>query len=293
MNRTITGFKSKILNFIIILYTCFLCVFIQYVLFFLNKSVYLGCFLMILVAVFFIFMDFLEKEILILNGLFFLICPLFLLLGKFDFSNYIALNIVSLSLLSAAVYLFREKLISIHGGSKKSLKIIKYLLISIGIIFIITTVFVNKKETSEVFLRISNPEEYYKEIDKIELSRCEYINEIRVNIENPKDGAEVSGFFAVEGWTADLSDIEDANIDEIDIFLNGEPWDGGIFLTRVDTKIRREDIAEKYGEKYKDAGYYIEINSKRLENGFHDIYVYVHSNYFGWKYDVTEVFVNN
>lgn len=249
---------------------------------------------MLLVAAFFILIDFLEKELLILNGLFFLICPLFLLFGKFDFSNYIALNIVSLSLLYAAIYLFREKLISIHGGFKNNLKrLLKYILIFLSIIFIIITVFVNKKETSEVFLRILNPAEYYKEIDEIELGGREYINEIRVNIENPKDGAEVSGFFAVEGWAADLSGIEDVNIDEIDVFLNGEPWDGGIFLTRVDAKIRREDIAEKYGEKYKDAGYYTEINSKRLKNGLHDIYVYVHSNHFGWKCNVVEILVNN
>jgi len=116
---------------------------------------------------------------------------------------------------------------------------------------------------------------------------------MKVVVDTPKNGEKVSGLFALEGWAADLSDIEDASIDKIYVFLNNRPQDGGIFLERVDTKIRREDIAQDYGEKYKDAGYYMVINSHKLENGLNKIYVYAHSNYFGWHYSEVEINVDN
>src|SRR4030042_5820451 len=285
MNRIITNSKSKILNFLVIISTSLFCVFIQSILFFLDKSIYLGSFLMLLATVFFIFIDFLDKEILILDGLFFIICPILLILGEFDFSNYIALNIVSLSFLFVIAYLFREKLISSYNRLRNGnlRKIFKCILISLSIIFIILSIFTNQEKTKQVFLKIFNPEEYFKEIDKIEINGFEYTNKMNVTIDSPKNDAEISGLFALEGWAAELTDIEDASIDKIYIYLNNKPEDGGIFLGRVDTKIRREDVADRYGQKYKDAGYYIEINSRKFKNGLNKIYIYAHSNYFNWK----------
>src|SRR4030065_1326538 len=148
MNRIITNSKSKILNFLVIISTSLFCVFIQSILFFLDKSIYLGCFLMLLATVFFIFIGFLDKEILILDGLFFIICPILLIIGKFDFSNYVALNIISLSFLFVIVYLFREKLILSYDRFRNSniRKVLKYILISLSIIFIVLSIFTNQEK---------------------------------------------------------------------------------------------------------------------------------------------------
>jgi len=295
VNKIKTNSKDRIFNLLIIIVTCIFCVFMQYILFFFDKSVYLGSFLMIIVCVFFVYMGFLDKEILILNGLFLIICPILLMFGKFDFSNYIALNLISLSFLTVAVYMFKEKLILICCKFRNSSlrRIFKYIVFSLCGIFIVLCIFINKEETEQVLLRFFHPEEYFKEMDKIELNGVEYENKVKISIDNPKNGEEISGLFVVEGWAADLSDLEDVNIDKIYVILNNKPQDGGVFLGRIDTKIRREDIADKYGEKYKDAGFYIEINSRKFKNGLNKIYVYVHSNYFGWKYEEVEIYVNN
>ncbi len=291
MNRM----KNKILNLIVIISTLILCIFIQYVLYFLDKSIYLGSFLMLIVSVFFVYIGFFDKELLILDGLFIIVCPLLFIFSKFDFSNYIALNLITLSFLAVAIYLLKEKLISgYHRSGKINFKKkIGYTLACLGILFIVLSVFNNREETANALLKFFQPEKYYKEIDKVELNGVEYTNEIKVVINKPESGDSVSGLFELKGWAADLSDIEDASIDKIYVFLNSKPQDGGIFLERVDTKIRREDIAEEYGEKYKDAGYYMVINSRRLKDGLNKIYVYVHSNYSGWGYAKVEVYVNN
>ena len=295
MDKVINGLKSKILNLLVVICACIFCVFIQNILFILNKSIYFGSFLMLIVTVFFIYIGFTDKEILILNGLFLIICPILLILGKFDFSNYIALNIISLSFLFGIVYLFRKNLISICDRLKNDnlKKVFKYILIFLSIIFIILSIFADQEKTNQVILRYFHPEEYFKEIDKVELNGTEYKNKVKVVINNPENGDSVSGLFVLEGWASDLSEIDDAAIDKIYVILNSKPQDGGIFLGRVDTKIRREDVADVYGEKHKDAGYYIEINSRKFKKGLNEIYVYAHSNYFGWKYTKIELHVSN
>jgi len=287
--------KSKILKSILIISTLIACVLIQYVLYSLDKSIYLGSLLMLAVSVFFVFLGFNDKELLILDGLFLVICPLLFLFSKFDFSNYIALNIITLSFLAVAVYLLKDKLTTFYTKSGKisSKKKTGYVLAFLGILFIILSVFNNREGTESVLLRFFQPEEYYMEIDRLELDGVEYTNEMKVVINEPQNGDRMSGLFELKGWAADLSDIEDVSIDKICVFLNNRPQDGGVFLERIDTKIRREDIAQEYGEKYKDAGYSIIINSRRFENGLKSIFVYAHSNYFGWDYAEVEIYVDN
>jgi len=286
--------KSKISRFIVIISTLFLCIFIQYILFLLAKSIYLGIFLMLIVSTFFVFIGFSDKELLILNGLFIIVCPLLFIFSKFDFSNYISLNIITLSFMAVTVYLLKDKLISGYYKSKKISfkKNAGYVLAFLGVIFIILSVFNNKEETENVIERVFRPEKYYREIDKVKLGGVEYLNEMKVIVDRPESGDNVSGLFELEGWAADLSGIEDACIDKIYLFLNNKPQDRGIYLERVD-RIRREDVAEKYGEKYKDSGYYIVINSRKFEDGLHKIYVYAHSNYFGWAYAEVEIYADN
>jgi len=232
---------------------------------------------------------------LILDGLFIIACPLLFLFSKFDFSNYIALNIVTLSFLAVAVYLLRNKLArSFRNSGKISFKKkIGYTLAFLGILFIVLSIFNNQRGTENALLRFFHPEKYYIEIEKLEINGVEYANEMKVVINEPQDGDRVSGLFELKGWAADLSDIEDVSIDKIYVFLNNKPQDGGVFIERVDTKVRREDIAGEYGEKYKDAGYSIIINSRRFENGLNRIYVYANSNYFGWDYTEVEIYVDN
>src|SRR4030042_790419 len=130
MNRIITNSKSKILNFLVIISTSLLCVFIH----------------------FFLFVIF---------------------------------------------YLFREKLISSYNRLRNGnlRKIFKCILISLSIIFIILSIFTNPEKTKQVVLKIFNPEEYFKEIDKIEINGFEYTNKMNVTIDSPKNDAEISGLF--------------------------------------------------------------------------------------------------
>ncbi|MEA2015579.1 MAG: hypothetical protein U9O59_02530 [Actinomycetota bacterium] len=287
--------KRKILKSIVIISTLIVCIVIQYALYFLEKSIYLGSLLMLIVSAFFVFLGFSDKELLILDGLFIIACPILFIFSKFDFSNYIALNIIVLSFLAAAVYLLKDKLASFYRKSGKInfKKKIGYILVFLIILFIILSVASKREETENALLEFFQPEKYYKEIDKIELDGAEYENEVKVVINKPQDGDRISGLFELKGWAADLSDIEDASIDKIYVFLNNKPQDGGLFLERVDTKIRREDIAQEFGDRYKDAGYYMVINSRRFEDGLNKIYVYAHSNYFGWDYAGVEIYVEN
>jgi len=292
MKENTVGIKDRITKLLVVIAVCLICVLIQGVLFYLDKTIYLGCFLMLTAVTFLIHIGLSDREILILDGLFFIICPIFLIIGNFDLSNYIALNIISLSLLYIAVYLFRKK---IAGKSKNSnfKMALKYILIIMAAGFIVLSVFIGKEETNHALQRFFNPREYYRGIERIEVNGSEYENRMKIVIDTPKNGSEVSGLFVIEGWATDFCFLEDACIDTIYVVANRHLNDGGDIFSRIDTKKRREDVANQYGERYKDAGYYIVVDSKKFDNGLNKFYIYAHSNYFGWKYAETEVYIDN
>ena len=63
---------------------------------------------------------------------------------------------------------------------------------------------------------------------------------------------------------------------------------------RKDTlNIMRKDVCEKYGKQFYLSGFDVYLDSTKVENGKHTIYIYVHSPVFGWDYKTLIINIEN
>ena len=276
-------------KFIIIFIFLSILIILQYLLFFFGKSVYLSIFLLLITLLSLLIFKNINKEtILIIGGILLVLTPLLLLFNR-DFSNYFGMNLISWCLFYFIV-LTNKGAICYISRKKRLMKIIMFILL---IIFLILSFLTNIKDTHQVILKIKNPERYYAKINKFTYKDNVYHNDVIIEIDNPKQDTSVSGLFSVEGWAAEMCDLKGSGIESIYFFLGEKPHNGGKFLGKNFHWIRREDVQDLYGDKYKDSGFYFEMNSKLLDNGPNQIYVYAKSNYFGWNYKVLNIVIQN
>jgi len=132
---------------------------------------------------------------------------------------------------------------------------------------------------------------YFKEIEELNVKGQNISNGIDFSIDTPNNYSIIYDTFTVEGWAIDTSDIEGAAIDYVGIYLDNKPQDGGKFISKCEYGIVRDDIENARGQKYKNSGFYCQIDSYKIGEGVKKLYVFVHSNYFGWKYDTVDIFV--
>jgi len=293
MNLNSVSIKYFIKNYWKLMLSLTIICLLQYLLYFFGKTVYLSAFLLIIFFLYLVFLNYNKKNIFAILIIFFILTPIYLPINR-DFGNYFGINIVVTLLFFGILSLFQKKI-----SSKKKDEItnnkgkLKYLIIFLLLILILLTIFLNQDETGSVILRIKNPEEYFKKVESTEYNGKEYKNNVIIYVDYPEDNTIVSGLFYIEGWAANISDIPDSKIYDVSFYLNYKPENGGKFLGKKYFWKRREDVQKIYGDKYKDSGYYFEINSRFLKNGLNKIYIYANSNYFGWVYTVLNINVRN
>ncbi len=289
MRISINFLKNK--QFIISLIAIIFVFLLQYLLFFFEKSVYLSLLCLLVFYICLIFYRFSSRLYYYLLIILFVLTPFSYLISR-DFANYFGANFV-ISLLFIAIHFLHEKRFKSKDLFLKR-KLFMILTLVFLLLFAITINFViDNKKTEKVIQKLRKPEEYYVKLDKISINDKIYENNIQIYIDIPENNSEVTGLFKIEGWTADINELSDSVIEDVYFFLDNKPENGGKFLGKKYTWIRREDVQRAFGEKYKDSGYYYEINSNMLENGLHKLYVYAKSNYFGWNYSVLNFVVDN
>ena len=52
-------------------------------------------------------------------------------------------------------------------------------------------------------------------------------------------------------------------------------------------------MGEKYGKQFYLSGFDVYLDSTKVENGMHTIYIYAHSPVFGWDYKTLTVNIEN
>ena len=55
----------------------------------------------------------------------------------------------------------------------------------------------------------------------------------------------------------------------------------------------RKDVGEKYGKQFYLSGFDVYLDSTKVENGKHTIYIYAHSPVFGWDYKALDIDIKN
>lgn len=259
---------------------------IFYLLFFFGKSIYWALFFIFIVFLGLTQLPFLKKIVLIMILWFIIAIPVSFWIIDYRFANYVSLTPLLYTILFAFLVFFEKKL-------EFKTKYFKFIIIFLILVFLAGSSLTNYEETVEVINRISDPEGYYAEFSYALYNREIYPNNVVVQIDYPQGNEIIKGIIIIKGWTADLSEIPDAQVNKIYAFMDGKPYEGGKFLGEIDSRTRRMDVAEAYGDRHKDSGFYFELFSNRYSNGWHTIYVYTHSNYFGWNYNKVKLYFDN
>lgn len=234
------------------------------------------------------------KETLLLNGLFLILCPILVIIKKPDFSNYIAVNIAVLSILSVLLYLISTNYKYQHIKKNKGKKnIFKYLSLFFIACFLFGTIFLNLTDIKVSFFRRFYAEKYFKEIEVLNVDGKNYYNKMDFSVEIPKNYFIIDDLFTIEGWAIDDSELAGAHIDYVYVYLDNKPQDGGEFVCKCEYGKAGKDIATIRGEEFKNSGFFCEIDSNDFKDGLREFYICFHSNYFGWKYVVVNLFINN
>lgn len=144
-------------------------------------------------------------------------------------------------------------------------------------------------------LRIFNPKAYYNyNINLITKNKNIYTKNMKLILDSPvnfnfyKSEADTIKF---SGWAADFNSQKGTGIDNIEFWLDRKPLDGK-FLGEAVIGIERNDIAEKYGEKFRKSGYSFNLNIDNIEKGTHELNIYAHSLYFGWESITYKININ-
>jgi hypothetical protein len=226
-----------------------------------------------------------------------LICSVFYLILAsvvvlFDSYNVSRMFLESMSFYAAAFfilafvnYVYEKKA---EKKSDKRKKIYFYLSIAFVALYLFSAVFFNRVDIKVHFFNRFMSDKYFKEVEVVQVDGRKVYNEMIYSVELPGQYYIIDDYFTVEGWAADESDIRGSRIDYVAVYEGGKPGEGR-FITRCDYGIDRSDI----GERFMDAGFTCQIDSNRIDDGIRKLFVYFHSNKFGWKYEEVPVIVNN
>ena len=135
-------------------------------------------------------------------------------------------------------------------------------------------------------LKIFNSKAYYNyNMNLITKNKNIYTKNMKLILDSPvsfnfyKSEENIIKFL---GWAGDFNTESGTGIDNIEFWLDGKPLEGK-FLGKAKIGIERNDIAEKYGEKFRKSGYSFDLNITNIEKGTHELNIYAHSLYFGWE----------
>ena len=294
---------AKIIRILILIISFLIILLIEYILFnnFSNNLLYSKLLLAISILFLLLIFDSDYRQIALMAFLFMIICPILILFYFREFSNFIALNIPIFMLSAAILYLveykknFDKNYLSTNKFFKnlKPRKIFSFVFLLFFISFILITFLSNQKDFSMLYQRIIKRNTYFQEIENIKLDGNDYQNKTFLKIEIPSENDVVSGYFTIEGWAADISEIPGSKIDYVLIYVYEKPENGGKFVCKCNYGKLRTDIGKSFGDNYNYTGYYYRLDSRQFRNGINTFYVYIHSNNFGWKFETVDLIIDN
>ena len=107
---------------------------------------------------------------------------------------------------------------------------------------------------------------------------------VLINIDSLKNNQQLSGNFELAGWAIEQSAMDSTGITTIHIYdgpANGEQNMLGV----AQYGIARPDVASNFGKvNLTNCGFTLNVNSSKLTNGKHTLYVYAYNPNLGWKY---------
>ncbi|MBA7562465.1 hypothetical protein ES708_04117 [subsurface metagenome] len=105
-----------------------------------------------------------------------------------------------------------------------------------------------------------------------------------INVDLPSPNQQLSGDFELAGWAVEQSAMDSTGITAIHIYdgpANGEQNMLGV----AQYGIARPDVASNFGKvNFTNCGFNLIVNSSKLTNGKHTLYVYAYNPNLGWKY---------
>ena len=266
------------------------------VLYFFPRSIYTDIIFVLVVFFAFKFLGFIGIHIFFYSIIYLVIASIITLINNyfilFKWSGSVSFYVLALFVMATLTYLYEQKFESRFRAGKKK---ITYLSLSILLIltFLFSTAFININDTKVYFFNKFYTEQYFNEIELLNVDGQDIYNKMDFFIEKPRYNILIRDHFLIEGWAIDESEIDGTSIDYVGIYLDNKPGEGGKFIGRGHHGILREDLFQTKGEKFKYAGFLSRIDSNKIEDGLRQFYVYFHSNNFGWKYDLIELFIHN
>ncbi len=107
---------------------------------------------------------------------------------------------------------------------------------------------------------------------------------VLINIDSLKNNQQLSGNFELAGWAVEQSAMDSTGITAIHIYdgpANGEQNMLGV----AQYGIARPDVASNFGKvNFTNCGFTLNVNSSKLTDGKHTLYVYAYNPNLGWKY---------
>ena len=107
---------------------------------------------------------------------------------------------------------------------------------------------------------------------------------VLINIDSLKNKQQVSGDLELAGWAVEQSAMDSTGITAIHVYdgpANGEQNMLGV----AQYGIARSDVASNFGKaNFTNCGFKLIVNSSKLTNGKHTLYVYAYNPNLGWKY---------
>jgi DUF2075 family protein len=108
--------------------------------------------------------------------------------------------------------------------------------------------------------------------------------EALINVDLPSPNQQLSGDFELAGWAVEQSAMDSTGITAIHVYdgpANGEQNMLGV----AQYGIARPDVASNFGKaNFTNCGFKLIVNSSKLTNGKHTLYVYAYNQNLGWKY---------
>jgi hypothetical protein len=242
-------------------------------------------------AVLFIFklLEFTTVNLLICSVFYLIFSSVVVLIDSYNVSRMflesMSFYVATFFILAFVNYVYEEKA---EKKLDKRKKIYFYLSIAFVALYLFSAVFFNRVDIKVHFFNRFLADRYFKEVEVVQVDGRKVYNEMIYSVEQPGQYYIIDDYFTVEGWAADESDIEGSRIDYVAVYEGGKPGEGR-FIASCDYGIDRSDI----GERFMDPGFTCKIDSNRMDDGIRKLFVYFHSNNFGWKYEEIPVIVNN
>ncbi|MDD3819565.1 MAG: hypothetical protein PHG41_07025 [Actinomycetota bacterium] len=264
--------------------------------YFLPGNIYLYLAYTLIVIFIFKVSGFSSKHIFIFSFIYLMLASIIKLTGNCILAHRwldgLSFYVLSLPVTATLTYIYEEKLEGKISYKKRNRAYFYLSLFSI-FIFMFSLVFVNRVYFEVCFFNKFYTEKYFNGEEILRVNGEDVYNKMCIQIETPHNYEVIDGIFTVEGWAIDESKIPGTKIDYVGVWMDNKPAEGGKFICRCDYGIDREDVSKSKGDEYKKSGFYCEIDSNKFEDSLRKFYVYYHSNNFGWKYDVLELFINN